>query len=89
MLWFLNYLWDVAAKYTFTGLANSEASHQDHAALMGFFEARDVDGVIATMSLHRGISVEAVARWEARERGESRKPNALSQTSGLLPAASH
>jgi hypothetical protein len=33
---------------------------------MDLFGARDLDGVIETMTRHRGLAVEAVARWEAR-----------------------
>jgi hypothetical protein len=36
--------------------------------MTGRFEARDVDGIIELMTQHRGLAVEAVARWEARER---------------------
>jgi hypothetical protein len=32
------------------------------------FEARDEDGIIELMTQHRGLAVDAVARWEARER---------------------
>ena len=65
---FLTYLWDVAAPYTFTGLVDTEAAHQDHERMMDLFEARDVDGIIEMMRRHRGLAVEAVARWEARTR---------------------
>ncbi|HEY1624839.1 MAG TPA: GntR family transcriptional regulator [Streptosporangiaceae bacterium] len=74
LLRFLNYLWDVAAPYTYAGLVNSEASHADHEKLMTLFQARDVDGVVDAMVAHRGKSVEAVARWEARQRDEAREP---------------
>jgi len=40
----------------------------DHERLVGLFEAHDVDGVIEMMTRHRGLAVEAVARWEARSR---------------------
>ena len=33
---------------------------------MDLFEARDLDGIIEMMTQHRGLAVEAVARWEAR-----------------------
>jgi hypothetical protein len=36
--------------------------------MMDLFEAHDVDGVIEMMTRHRGLAVEAVARWEARSR---------------------
>jgi hypothetical protein len=36
--------------------------------MMDLFEAHDVDGVIETMTRHRGLAVEAVACWEARSR---------------------
>jgi hypothetical protein len=36
--------------------------------MMDLFEARDVDGVIEMMTQHRGLAVEAVARWEALKR---------------------
>ena len=65
---FLAYLWDVAAPYTYSGLVDADEAHQDHERMMGLFEARDVDGIIEIMRRHRGITVEAVARWEARER---------------------
>jgi DNA-binding GntR family transcriptional regulator len=74
LLRFLSYLWDVAAPYTYAGLVNSEAAHLDHEKLMMLFEARDAAGVIEAMVSHRGKSVEAVARWEARQRGEARQP---------------
>ena len=67
LLRFLTYLWDVAAPYTFTGLADSEEAQQDHERMMDLFEARDVDGIIEVMTRHRGLAVEAVARWEARK----------------------
>src|SRR5215831_10631650 len=38
LLRFLAYLWDVAAPYTFTGLASDEDYHQDHERLMDLFE---------------------------------------------------
>jgi DNA-binding GntR family transcriptional regulator len=68
LLRFLTYLWDVAAPYTYTGLVDAEEAHQDHERMMDLFEARDVDGIVEMMRRHRGIAVEAVARWEARER---------------------
>ncbi len=68
LLRFLTYLWDVAAPYTYTGLVDAEEAHQDHERMMDLFEARDADGIIEMMRRHRGIAVEAVARWEARER---------------------
>jgi DNA-binding GntR family transcriptional regulator len=74
LLRFLNYLWDVAAPYTHAGLVSSEASHADHEKMMKLFQARDVDGVISAMVAHRGKSVEAVARWEARQRNDGREP---------------
>jgi hypothetical protein len=36
--------------------------------MMVLFEARDLGGIIETMTRHRGLAVEAVARWEARSR---------------------
>ncbi len=68
LLRFLTYLWDVAAPYTYTGLVDAEEAHQDHERMMDLFEARDVNGIIEMMRRHRGIAVEAVARWESRER---------------------
>ena len=68
LLRFLAYLWDVAAPYTFTSLVDTADADRDHERMLDLFEARDVDGVIEIMTRHRGISVEAVARWEARER---------------------
>jgi DNA-binding GntR family transcriptional regulator len=68
LLRFLTYLWDVAAPYTFTGLADAEKAQQDHEQMMDLFEARDVDGIIEMMTRHRGLAVEAVARWEAVKR---------------------
>jgi DNA-binding GntR family transcriptional regulator len=68
LLRFLTYLWDAAAPYTFTGLVDTEEAQRDHEWMMDRFEARDVDGVIEMMASHRGHAVEAVARWEARER---------------------
>jgi DNA-binding GntR family transcriptional regulator len=67
LLRFLTYLWDAAAPYTFTGLVNPGEAQQDHERIMGRFEARDVDGVIELMARHRGIAVDAVARWQASE----------------------
>ena len=68
LLRFLSYLWDVAAPYTFTALVDTEESDRDHERMMELFGARDVNGIIEIMTRHRGIAVEAVARWEARER---------------------
>ena len=68
LLRFLTYLWDAAAPYTFTVLVDNEEAHRDHERMMGRFEARDVDGVIDLMARHRGIAVDAVARWKATER---------------------
>ncbi len=68
LLRFLAYLWDAAAPYTFTGVVDTEEAQRDHERMMGLFEARDVDGVIEMMTRHRGLAVEAIARWEARER---------------------
>jgi DNA-binding GntR family transcriptional regulator len=65
LLRFLSYLWDVAAPYTFTGLVDTEDSDRDHERMTDLFQARDVNGIIETMTRHRGIAVEAVARWEA------------------------
>ena len=65
---FLTYLWDAAAPYTFTGLGDGEAAQRDHERMLGRFEARDVDGIIELMAQHRGIAVEAVARWQAGSR---------------------
>ena len=65
---FLDYLWDVAAPYTYTGQVDNEASQRDHERMMVLFEARDVEGVIETMAHHRGMSIEAIACWEARQR---------------------
>ncbi len=67
LLRFLDYLWDVEAPYTFTGLVDVEDSARDHERLLDLFEARDVGGVIETMTRHRGVSVEAIARWEASQ----------------------
>jgi hypothetical protein len=36
--------------------------------MMDLFQARDLDGIIETMTRHRGLAVEAVARWEASSR---------------------
>jgi len=66
LLRFLAYLWDVAAPYTFTGLVDIDETRQDHERMMDLFEARDLDGIIEMMTRHRGLAVEAVARWEAR-----------------------
>jgi DNA-binding GntR family transcriptional regulator len=68
LLRFLTYLWDAAAPYTFTGLVDNEEANRDHERMMGRFEARDLDGVIELMARHRGMAVEAVARWKATER---------------------
>jgi DNA-binding GntR family transcriptional regulator len=68
LLRFLTYLWDAAAPYTFTGLVDAEKAQQDHERMIGRFKARDVDGIVELMTHHRGLAVEAVARWEARER---------------------
>jgi hypothetical protein len=35
---------------------------------MSRFEARDLDGIVELMARHRGMAVEAVARWKAAER---------------------
>ena len=66
LLRFLTYLWDVSAPYTFTGLVDTDEARHDHERMMDLFAARDLDGVIETMARHRGLAVEAVARWEAR-----------------------
>jgi DNA-binding GntR family transcriptional regulator len=71
LLRFLTYLWDAAAPYTFTGPVDDEEAHRDHEQMMGRFEARDVDGVVELMARHRGIAVEAVARWQATEHAET------------------
>lgn len=68
LLRFLTYLWDAAAPYTFTGLVDNEEAHRDHERMMGRFEARDLDGIVELMARHRGMAVEAVARWKAAER---------------------
>ena len=68
LLRFLAYLWDVAAPYTFTGLVDTDEARHDHERMMVLFEARDLDGIIETMTRHRGLAVEAVARWEGRSR---------------------
>ena len=68
LLRFLTYLWDAAAPYTYTGLVDTEEARHDHERMMDLFEAHDVDGVIEMMIRHRGLAVEAVARWEARSR---------------------
>ena len=68
LLRFLTYLWDVAAPYTFTGLVDTEKAHQDHERMLDLFQARDVDGIVEMMTRHRGLAVEAVARWEALKR---------------------
>jgi DNA-binding GntR family transcriptional regulator len=68
LLRFLTYLWDAAAPYTFAGLADVDEAQHDHERIMDLFAARDLDGVIETMTRHRGLAVEAVARWEARSR---------------------
>ena len=71
LLRFLEYLWDAAAPYTSAGVVGSPASQRDHDQMITELEARDVDAVIKTMTRHRGAAVDAVARWEARARGES------------------
>ena len=71
LLRFLDYLWDAAAPYDLTGEVNNEASHRDHKRMMELSEAGDVNGVIETMEQHRGLGVEVVARWEARQRGQT------------------
>lgn len=68
LLRFLTYLWDAAAPYTFAGLVDNEEAHRDHERMMSRFEARDLDGAIELMARHRGMAVEAVARWKAAER---------------------
>jgi DNA-binding GntR family transcriptional regulator len=68
LLRFLTYLWDVAAPYSFTGLVDFEGAQQDHERMMDLFEERHVDAIIEMMTRHRGLAVEAVARWEARPR---------------------
>ncbi len=68
LLRFLTYLWDAAAPYTFTGLVDTEEAQREHERMMDRFEARDVREVIEMMASHRGHAVEAVARWESRER---------------------
>ena len=68
LLHFLAYLWDVAAPYTFTGLVDIDEARHDHERMMDLFEARDLDGIIEVMTRHRGLAVEAVARWEAHSR---------------------
>jgi len=73
LLRFLDYLWDAAAPYDLTGRVNWEASQRDHKRMTDLSEAGDVDGVIETMAHHRGLGVEVVARWEARQRGETPK----------------
>src|SRR5215831_9828247 len=65
LLRFLTYLWDAAAPYTFTGLVDAAEAQRDHELMMNRFEARDTAGVIDLMARHRGIAVEAVARWES------------------------
>lgn len=69
---FLDYLWDAAAPYNVSGynvsgLVSSEACHRDHERIIELSQARDVDGVIEAMTRHRGLSVEAVARWETKQ----------------------
>jgi DNA-binding GntR family transcriptional regulator len=73
LLRFLEYLWDAAAPYAFTCLVGGEASHRDHEQLIDLFEAREVPGVIETMARHRGPSVDAIARWQARSSGDTSK----------------
>jgi DNA-binding GntR family transcriptional regulator len=68
LLHFLTYLWDAAAPYTFTALVDIDEAQHDHERMMDLLEAHDVDGVIEMMTRHRGLAVEAVARWEARSR---------------------
>ena len=68
LLRFLTYLWDAAAPYTFAGLVDNEEAHRDHERMMGRFEARDLDGIVELMARHRGMAVEAVARWKAAGR---------------------
>ena len=68
LLRFLAYLWDVAAPYTVTGLVDIDEARHDHERMMDLFELRDLDGIIEVMTRHRGLAVEAVARWEARSR---------------------
>jgi DNA-binding GntR family transcriptional regulator len=73
LLRFLDYLWDASAPYTFTFEADSEAWHRDHERMIELSQARDVGGVIETMTRHRGLAVEAIARWEARQRHEGQR----------------
>jgi DNA-binding GntR family transcriptional regulator len=68
LLRFLASLWDAAASYTFAGLADAEKAQRDHERMIPRFEARDEDGIIELMTQHRGLAVDAVVRWEARER---------------------
>jgi DNA-binding GntR family transcriptional regulator len=55
LLRFLSYLWDSAESYSLAGVGNLEKAQQDHEQMMNLFEARDVDGIIETMSRHRGL----------------------------------
>jgi len=45
-----------------------EEARHDHERMMDLLEARDADGIIEMMTRHRGLAVEAVARWEGRSR---------------------
>jgi hypothetical protein len=54
--------------YTHSGLVDAGEAQPDQERMMDLFEARDVYGIIAMMRRRRGVTVEAVARWEARER---------------------
>ena len=63
LLRFLSYLWDSAESYSLSGLVDIAEAHQDHERMTDLFEARDVNGVIETMTRHRGLAVQAIARW--------------------------
>jgi DNA-binding GntR family transcriptional regulator len=55
LLRFLSYLWDSAESYSLAGIGNLEKAQQDHEQMMNLFEARDLNGIIETMSRHRGL----------------------------------
>jgi DNA-binding GntR family transcriptional regulator len=55
LLRFLSYLWDSAESYSVSGLGNIEKAQQHHEQMMDLFEARDVNGIIETMTQHRGL----------------------------------
>lgn len=64
---FLNVLWDSAAPYKTLNLPESVRGNRDHIAMMKYFEARDVDAVIAAADKHRGDGMTRIAQWEAAQ----------------------